>query len=129
MSQEASSSSKPMQKPGMVIALAVMTLVSGIVNLFWSIAVAIFLSATFFGIICVPLAAYPLILGVIEIIYAARLFGSPTHTLRPARYLAIMEICNIIFVNFLSLVIGILALVFYNDVAVKAYFNDVEASV
>jgi hypothetical protein len=114
------------EKPGLIQGLAIMTLINGILNLIWSVLVAIFLAATFLGIICIPLAGYPLALGILEIIYAARLLSTPTRNLRPAKHLAVMEICNVLYANALSLVVGILALVFYDDALVKAFFQELE---
>jgi len=59
----------------------------------------------------------------LEIIYASRLLADPVKVNRPAQYLAIMQICNIALGDPISLVIGILSLVFYNDPVVKDYFN------
>jgi hypothetical protein len=41
---------------------------------------------------------------------------------KPAQYLAIMQIVNIVCGGVISLVTGILSLVFYNDPQVRAYF-------
>ncbi len=64
----------------------------------------------------------PFVLGIFEIIYAAKLLANPPQPVQPSQAIAIMEICCILFANVISLVVGILALVFYNDVTVKAYF-------
>ncbi|MEK6587405.1 MAG: hypothetical protein AABY97_01000 [Chloroflexota bacterium] len=117
------------EKPGPVTALTVLTLVSGIINLLWSVGAAVALAGSLVGLLCVPLAAYPLVLGILEIVFAAKLLGTPTSKPRPATYLAIMEIVNILFLTVFSVVVGILALVFYNDQAVKAYFAELEAGV
>jgi hypothetical protein len=61
-------------------------------------------------------------LGVFELIYAARLLQVPPRPQQPSQLLAILEICVIVTGNVVSLVIGILALVFYGDPAVRAYF-------
>jgi hypothetical protein len=115
-------------KPGLVIAIAILTLISGIFNIFWSGAVAIFLFTTLLGIICVPLASLPLGLGILEIIYAARLLSSPTTRVKPAKYLAILEICNVVFANAFSFIVGILALVFYNELVVQTYFDQMQGN-
>lgn len=116
------------EKPGLITALAILTLVSGIVNLLWSVIVALFLAATFLGLLCLPLAGYTLALGILEIVYAAKLLGTPRIGLKPAKYLSAMEIANIVFANPLSLVVGILSLVFYSDPDVKAFFQQLEPS-
>ncbi|KAF0107584.1 MAG: hypothetical protein FD146_1618 [Anaerolineaceae bacterium] len=106
-------------KPGKIQAIAILTLISGIVSIFYGLIWTISLLAT---IICWPIGAYPITLGVLEIIYAAKLLGSNPRNIKPATYLAVMEICEILFFNPFSLTAGILALVFYNDPEVKAYF-------
>jgi hypothetical protein len=113
------------QKPGMVTAIAVMTLVNGILNILWSVGFACAVLSFFWAVLpllCLPLAIYPLVLGILEIIYAAKLIPNPPKPTQPAKWLAIMEICDIVVVDVPSLVIGILSLVFYNDSRVQAYF-------
>ena len=58
----------PEQKPDRLTAIAVMTLISGIVNLFWSIGIFLLVAAfgvgtLLIGCICLPLGFYPLALG------------------------------------------------------------------
>ena len=107
------------QKPGKIQTIAIVTLVSGIISILCGIIWTISLLVT---IVCWPVGAYPITLGVLEIVYAAKLLGSNPHNIKPANYLAIMEICEVIFINPFSLTAGILALVFYNDPEVQAYF-------
>jgi hypothetical protein len=78
-----------------------MTLTSGIVNIIWS-AVGF---AHFLGVIC-----------------AAKLLGAPTQRLQPSQPIAAFEIACLLFGNFFSMVVGVLTLVFYNDITVKDYF-------
>jgi hypothetical protein len=56
-----------------------------------------------------------------------KLLPTPIQPVRPAQYLAIMQIVNIITGNVISLAIGIISLVFYSDAKVKAYFDAVQA--
>lgn len=112
------------EKPGEVIAITVMTLISGITNvvaaLTWSF---LFVIGTLgIGILCVPVTILPGVLGIFEIIYAANLLSTPPKPVRPSRTLAIFEICMILFLNVISLVTGILALVFYNRPKVQEYY-------
>lgn len=113
------------QKPTLVTAIAVMTLISGIVNIFWGLIATITVLATLVGVICTPLTALPTILGIFEIIYAAKLMGNPPQPVRPSTTLAAFEIACILAGNAFSLIVGILALVFYNDLMVKAWFAEV----
>jgi hypothetical protein len=104
------------------VLLIMATMISGIVNILWGVGAAIGLIFSVIGILCLPIAAFPIVVGILEIIYAAKLLPTPARPAQPARYIAIMEICAILLGNVFSLVAGILALVFYNDPSVQAYF-------
>lgn len=112
------------ERPGMVTGIGVMTLVNGILNLLWGfgLTAAVVLGTLGIGLLCAPLTILPALLGVFELIYAARLLQVPPRPQQPSQLLAILEICVIVTGNVVSLVIGILALVFYGDPAVRAYF-------
>jgi hypothetical protein len=110
------------QKPTLINVIAWMTLASGIVNLFWGIAASGAMLATIVGVICTPITILPTILGIFEIIYAAKLMSNPPQQIHPSTNLAILEIVCVIVGNLFAVVVGILALVFYNDLTVKDYF-------
>jgi hypothetical protein len=110
------------QKPNLVNVIAWMTLASGIVNLIWGIAASGTALATFVGIICIPITILPTILGIFEIVYAAKLMSIPPQPTQPSTNIAILEIICVLLGNVFSMVVGILALVFYNDLVVKDYF-------
>jgi len=110
------------QKPTLMQVIAWMTLASGIVNLFWGIIASLTALATIVGIVCVPFTILPTILGVFEIIYAAKLLSNPAQPVLPSTNIAVLEIVTILVGNLFSMVVGILALVFYNDLVVKDYF-------
>ncbi len=110
------------QKPTLVHVIAWMTLVSGIVNLIWGVAASGTVLSTVIGVVCVPLTILPTILGIFEIIYAAKLMSTPPQPVLPSTNLAVLEIVCIVVGNVFSVVVGVLALVFYNDIAVKEYF-------
>lgn len=107
------------QKPTLVNVIAWMTLASGVVNLFWGLGLVLFLWWT---VICIPFLILPTVLGIFEIIYAAKLMSNPPQTVQPSTTLAILEIICVLAGNLFSLVVGILCLVFYNDVTVREYF-------
>jgi hypothetical protein len=122
--------SMPLFKPGKVTAIAISTLVDGILNIIWSFSLGIgffaFGVATFgLGCLLLPLAAYPLVLGILEIIYAAKILPNPAKPTKPARWLAIMQICNIVVGDVISLVVGIVSLIFYNESEVEDYFAQI----
>lgn len=110
------------QKPTLFQVIAWMTLVSGVVNLFWGFAASGTALATVVGVICTPLTILPAILGVFELIYAAKLFSEPPQILKPSTNIAVFEIASVLAGNVFSMAVGILALVFYNDKVVKDYF-------
>jgi hypothetical protein len=110
------------QKPSLVNVIAWMTLASGIVNLFWGLVPSLSLAVTIVGLVCVPFTILPTVLGIFEIIYAAKLLSNPPQAVKPSTTIAILEIICVLALNFFSVVVGILALVFYNDLTVRDYF-------
>jgi hypothetical protein len=110
------------QKPSLVNVIAWTTLASGIVNLGWGLVVSATALLTIVGICCTPLTILPAILGIFEIIYAAKLLSTPPQVVRPATNLAVLEIVCILTGNVFTMVVGILSLIFYNDPAVKVFF-------
>ncbi len=111
-------------KPGSLQIIAVITLINGILNVLWGMSLTLVLLPTLF---CWPVGAYPLVLGILEIIYAAKLLPNPAQSVQPSVYLAVMEIVDIIYMNPFALIGGILALVFYSDPQVKAYFAKINS--
>ena len=116
------------QKPTLINVIAWTTLISGIVNLFWGLAASGTALATIVGFICVPLTILPTILGVFELIYAAKLFSNPPQPMQPSTNIAIFEIVTVLTGNVFSMAVGILSLVFYNDTVVKNYFAELNGA-
>ena len=112
------------QKPTLVQIMAWMTLASGVVNIGFGIAAF----TTFFGWICAPVSVLPIILGAFELVYAAKLLGTPTQPILPSTNIAIFEIASVLYGNVFSMATGILILVFYNDATVKDYFAKLNAT-
>lgn len=110
------------QKPTLVHVIAWTTLASGIVNLFWGFAASGTALASVIGVFCIPLTILPTVLGVFELIYAAKLFSEPPQAIKPSTNIAILEIACLLVGNIFSMAVGILSLVFYNDTVVKEYF-------
>jgi len=110
------------QKPTLVNVIGWMTLASGIVNLIWGFVASATALITIIGIFCIPITILPTILGVFEIIYAAKLLGNPPQTVKPSTSIAILEIACVLTGNAFAMVVGILSLVFYNDLTVRDYF-------
>jgi hypothetical protein len=134
MSENPAASPIPQRgKPGKVQALAIMTLIDGILNIVvigfgWGLVI---LGSAFTGVglimlLCCPLPIYAIVLGILEIIAATQLLPEPAKVKEFPKYLAIMQIINVISGGIFSIVIGILALVFANDPEVVAYLQSVE---
>jgi hypothetical protein len=116
-------------KPALVTTLAVLTLVSGIWNILWAVGLtaSVVLGTFFFGIFCAPFTILPAVLGIFEILYAARLLPDPPQPAQPSLTLAVLQIMGILLGNVLSFIVGILALIFYNDQSVRTYFAQISA--
>lgn len=116
------------QRPSLINLIAAMTLVSGIVNVFWGAIASHSALSTVIGIFCIPYTILPTLLGIAEIVYAVRLFGEPAQPARPSTGIAALEIACVLAGNAFSMVVGILALVFYNDQIVKRYFDEINGT-
>ena len=116
------------QKPTLVHVIAWTTLASGIVNLFWGFAASGTALASFIGAICVPVTILPSVLGIFELIYAAKLFSNPPQAIRPSTNIAVFQIACVLVGNVFSMAVGILSLVFYNDTVVKDYFTSLNGT-
>jgi len=103
------------EKPSQLQTLGILTLISGILNCLIGVSWA-------FTIIWLLPAAFSIVLGILEIIYATKLMADPVRTDRIAKHIAIMQIVNIINGAILAVVVGILALVWTNEPKVKEYF-------
>ena len=120
---------QPNQKPGLFTAIAVMTLTSGIINLFWGFIASATALGTLVGIVCLPVTILPTILGIFEIIYAAKLLSAQPEPVKPSKALAVFQILTFFMGNIFSTVVGILTLIFYNDLTVKEYFAQLNGTV
>ncbi|MEN4010724.1 MAG: hypothetical protein AB1453_12620 [Chloroflexota bacterium] len=118
-----------MIKPGMVTTLGVMTLVSGILNILTGLGItfAVAVSTLGIGLLCAPITFLPGILGVFEILYAIKILANPPTPVQFSQTIAILEILTILVGNVVALIVGILALVFYNDPQVREYFARINA--
>ena len=115
------------RKPDLVNAIAIFNLVDGILNILF--AASWFLGITVFGVstlgcgcLFLPLGLYPLILGILELMYGARLLPAEPREVTPARWLAVMQIVNILLGQVVSAVGGILTLVFLDNPEVRRWF-------
>jgi hypothetical protein len=122
-----------MAKPGKIQLIAIFSLVNGIINILYGIILIIgFLTfglstlgfGLILGIICCPLSIAPIVLGIFEILYAAKLISNPAKPVQPSKTIAILDIVCIIFGNMVSLAAGIVMLVMYNDPEVMEWFDE-----
>lgn len=118
----------PAGKPGKVTAIAVMTLVGGIFALIsaliWFVYGVIFGLATC-GILCILFvpATYSLALGIVAIIFGCLLLAAKPKR-RSAPYAsAIMQVVNIISLDLINVILGIVVLIFLSDRKVRAFFR------
>ena len=106
-------------QPGKLQAVAVMSLVGGIMSLLVCAAIA---ASTFFIWIT---WIYSLVLGIMAIIYGSQMLGkNSVQGFSSAKTIAIMQIISIISCDFVNLSMGIVSLVFLNDDEVKAYLRN-----
>lgn len=107
-------------KPSLIMVIALMTLVNGIFNIIWGIGIIV--GTVGLSLLCFPVPLFPIVLGGFEIAYAIKLLATPPQPVQPSQAIAIWEIVAIFVGNVFSLIVGILALIFYNDAAVRDYF-------
>jgi hypothetical protein len=110
------------ESPSLVKTIAVLTLINGIVNIFWGLIATVSVTASIFLICLAPLAILPTVLGIFELIYSVKLLNNPPQPVQPSTTIAILEILCVLTGNVFSMIVGILALVFYSDAQVKEYF-------
>lgn len=104
------------EKPSQLQTLGILRLISGILNCLIGFSLL-------FTVVWILPAAFGIVVGILEIINATKLMASPIRLGKPAKPLAIMEIICIINGSVMSLVVGILALVWYNDPKIKNFFD------
>lgn len=110
--------------PGLVKTIAILTLINGIVNIFWGLIATASVVSTIVLACLAVFTILPTVLGIFEIIYALKLLNTPPQPVQPSTTIAILEIISVLTGNVFSMVVGILSLVFYNDIQVKEYFSN-----
>jgi uncharacterized membrane protein len=111
-------------KPGKVAALGVLTLISGISNILAALilTISVIPVRSGLGVFCAPVTLLPLVLGVAEIVYAAKLLPNSPKPVNPSRILADLEIGCVLFGNVIAVIVGIVARILYRDEDIKKYF-------
>jgi hypothetical protein len=114
-------------KPGKVQAITIMMLINGILNILTGLCItaSIVLGTFGIGLFCAPITILPVVLGIFEVIYASRLLSFPPKPVKDLQTIAVLEICAVVCGNGLSLVVGILNLVFLSEPEVKAYLASI----
>ena len=125
----ASKATRVIERPGKLTGLAIATIVSGAINIIGAcgLTASVVLGTLGIGIICAPLTLLPSVLGFFEIMYGAKLLANPPKPVKPSQPIAVLEILMVLYLNVISLVVGILAFVFYNDQEVKDYFAQINS--
>jgi hypothetical protein len=121
------STTKAIEKPSNLTALGVLNIVSGVINIVAGLSVTFGFAISLVGLICVPITILPAVLGVFEILYGIKLLASPPQPVKPSQAIAICQLITFLYLNVVSGVVGILALVFYNDPQVKEYFETINS--
>jgi len=106
------------EKPGKVQAIAIMTLIGGILATLTGVA----FMATIYGL-CWPGTYYSLVMGIMAIVKASQLLGDRASSQALPSGIAIMQIVNIVNCDFVNLTLGIISLVFLSDREVKDFFR------
>jgi hypothetical protein len=108
------------ERPGKVQAIAIMTLIGGIY------AILHFLGggAASYGICCLwPGLYYALVVGILAIIKGSQLLGQDARLQPPPKTIAILMIIEIINIDIICTVLGIIILVFCGDPEVEDFFH------
>lgn len=105
--------------PGKVQAIAVMTLVGGILAVLTAVGLLLTCYCAAW-----PGTYYSLVLGILAIIKGSALLGRDAHRETAPRTIAIMQIVNIINFDLTNCVLGILSLVFLNEPEVRRYYRE-----
>lgn len=125
----ANSTNNPVLRTDKITFIAILSLVNGIINILWALGVSIGAAVSIIGLCAIPLTILPAVLGGFEIAYAAHLLSNPPIPCKPNSTIAILDILCILQGNFISLVAGIILLVFYHDLEIVQWFSDLSQPV
>jgi predicted Zn finger-like uncharacterized protein len=103
---------------GKVQAIAVMTLIGGIVGCLFAVG----WMATCFGFLW-PGTYYSLVMGILAIVKGAALLGVNARREAAPQGTAILQIINIVVLDVANLTMGIIILVFLNEPEVRRYYR------
>ena len=112
----------PGEKPGKVQAIAIMTLVGGILAVVLGASLLLGLATTCIGLLW-PGPYFSIVLGIMAIVKGSKLLGREDYLETAPRTIAIMQIINVINCDTINVVLGILTLVFLSDPEVDTYYQ------
>ena len=117
---------KQITKPSQLTTIAVLCLVDGILNTAYGLIALV--SAFLGNLLALLFSLYCLTLGILEIRYAIGLFSDPTKVAKPAQYIPIMQIINVLTLNVFTLflgspLIGVVVLALHRTNEVRNYFQ------
>jgi hypothetical protein len=107
-------------KPGKVQAISIMMLVGGIYALVHALGGV---AASSLACCVWPGLYYAIVMGIMAIVRASPLLGENAYLQSAPRGIAIMQIINIVNLDVVNCVMGIISLVFLNEPEVKRYFR------
>jgi hypothetical protein len=110
------------ERPGKVQAIAIMTLVGGILAVLlglWLLMIGAFTCVFLFW----PGTYYSLVVGILAIIKGSQLLGAEARRQAPPQAIAIMQIVNVVNGDLANCVMGILTLDFLSDRSVSRYIR------
>ena len=108
------------EKPGKVQAISIMMLVGGIYALIHALGAV---AATTFFCCLWPGVYYAIVMGIMAIVRASPLLGETAHLQPAPKSIAIMQVVNIVNLDVVNCVMGIINLVFLNEPEVRRYFR------
>lgn len=102
------------QKPGLIMAMALLYLIPGVISVFWALSMA-----ALSWCLWVPWIA-EIVAGIGGIVAGAKMLGNPPGA--PMKWVSIMMIITVLDCNIFTMTAGILTLVFMANVEVKQYY-------
>jgi hypothetical protein len=107
-----------LSRPGKAQAIAILTLIGGIIATLWGCALVL----SCVGLLW-PGTYFTLVTGILCIIKGVQLLGSNGRYEAPPLGTAILQVVNVINLDLINVTLGILNLVFLNDPQVRQYYR------
>jgi hypothetical protein len=110
--------------PGKVQAVAAFTLIGGIVATLGSLLYAVIAGLSSLGLCCLwPGWIYALVVGILGIVKGAALLGQNARSQPAPKTIGILMIINVVNLDLLTCVMGVLIVVFVSDPEVQDYYR------